>query len=118
MPGRMMMVAAKKTTTKATGKKLIDPGAKKTSAKAKTKNERNTENVVRDALRDCGYYDDNPIHVEEQKSAIEAVQKALRAGSKKGGSGRGFPEFIISSPSTPDVLLVVECKASPNDHQS
>lgn len=87
-------------------------------AKTKQKNERNTENLVRDSLRELGYYGDNPIHVEEQKSSIEAVKKLLKSGSKKGGVGQGAPEFIISSPASPDILLVIECKASPTDHES
>lgn len=107
MTGKEKVVASKKT---------VAPRANQRSAKVK--NERNTENVVREALRDCGYYEDNPIHVEEQKSTIEAVKRLLKSGSKRGGVGQGFPEFIISSPTTPDLLLVIECKALLSDHES
>lgn len=83
------------------------------------KNERKTENVVRDELRKLQYYEPaNDIQVDEQKSNIEAVKRLLKAASKSGKGGHGAPEFIISSPTTPDFLLIVECKADPKDHAS
>ncbi|RKI64561.1 SAM-dependent DNA methyltransferase [Corallococcus sp. AB049A] len=82
-------------------------------------NERVTENLVRDALRDLDYYkNENDIVVEEQKSQIEAVKWLLKDGSKSGGGGRGAPEFIISSAGTPDFLLIIECKADTKHHES
>ena len=85
----------------------------------KSKNERATENLVRDELRRLAYYDDaNDISVEEQKSNIESVRRQLKSASKSGQGGAGAPEFIISSPSTPDFLVIVECKADPIDHIS
>jgi 16S rRNA G966 N2-methylase RsmD len=86
---------------------------------AKQKNERKTENIVRDALRKLGYYEESKdISVEEQKSNIEAVKRLLRVASKSGQGGKGSPEFIVSAPSTPDFLLVIECKADTKDHLS
>ena len=83
------------------------------------KNERKTENIVRDLLRDQGFYDEaSDIQIEEQKSNIETVKKLLKSSSKSGGGGGGAPEFIISAPSTPDFLIVIECKASVADHVS
>ncbi len=83
------------------------------------KNERNTENIVREELRGRDYYDANKdIVVEEQKSNIEAVKRLLRSASKTGQGGIGSPEFIISAPSTPDFLVIVECKADVKDHIS
>lgn len=83
------------------------------------KNERKTENVVRDSLRSLGYYDTtNDIQVEEQKSNIETVKRLLKVASKSGKGGHGAPEFIISSSSTPDFLLIIECKADPKAHES
>lgn len=83
------------------------------------KNERKTENLVRDALRTMGYYEeDNDVRVEEQKSTIESVRRLLKAASKSGKGGEGAPEFIVSAASTPDFLLVIECKASVGDHVS
>lgn len=84
-----------------------------------SKNERITENIVRDNLGELGYYnDDNDIQIEEQKSNIEAVRRLLRAASKSGQGNHGAPEFIISSPSDPDFILLIECKASVKDHIS
>lgn len=84
-----------------------------------SKNERKTENVVREELRRLGFYDPAAdIQVEEQKSNIDAVKRLLKAGSKSGGGGSGAPEFIVSAHSSPDFLLVVECKAEVKDHAS
>lgn len=86
---------------------------------AKAKNERNTENLVRDALRSLDYYsEDNSIRVEEQKSSIEAIRKLLKTGSKSKAGGAGSPEFLITNAATPDFVIVVECKAALADHQS
>ncbi len=83
------------------------------------RNERKTENLVRNDFRALGYYDAaGDIQVDEQKSNIDAVKRLLRLASKSGGSGSGAPEFIVSSPSSPDFLLIVECKASSGDHVS
>ena len=84
-----------------------------------SKNERKTENIVREELRRLGFYDPAAdIQVEEQKSNIDSVKRLLKAGSKSGGGGAGAPEFIVSAPSSPDFLLVVECKADVKDHTS
>jgi hypothetical protein len=83
------------------------------------KNERKTENLVRDELRDMGYYSSNSsIRIEEQKSEIESVKRLLKTASKSGGGGKGAPEFIISDSETPDFLVVVECKANTKNHES
>lgn len=82
-------------------------------------NERLTENIVREELSRLGYFEStNDISVEEQKSNIEAVKRLLKSASKSGRGGSGAPEFIISSPSSSDFLLVIECKASTKDHIS
>jgi len=82
-------------------------------------NERITENLVRDLLRKLKYYDDaNATSVEEQKSQIEEVKKLLKGASKTGKGGKGSPEFIISTPETPDFLIVIECKAETTQHES
>jgi type I restriction enzyme M protein len=83
------------------------------------KNERITENLVRDALEIAGYYsDENFIAVEEQKSNSEVVRKLLKSASKSGKGGHGSPEFIISNPNDSDFLLILECKANTRDHES
>jgi type I restriction enzyme M protein len=84
-----------------------------------SKNERKTENIVRDTLRELKYFDDgNGVVIEEQKSNIDNVRKLLKSASKSGQGGISAPEFIISSPDTPDFLVIVECKASIKDHIS
>lgn len=84
-----------------------------------TKNERKTEHVVRETLRDLGYFDpENDTTVEEQKSHIDAVKRLLKGASKSGKGGGGSPEFIISASSSADFLIVMECKASVKDHIS
>lgn len=84
-----------------------------------SKNERKTENIVRDTFRKLSFYDEKlDLQVEEQKSNHEDVKQALKSASKSGGGGGGAPEFIISSKRTPDFLLIVECKASSLDHAS
>ncbi|MFY2764318.1 HsdM family class I SAM-dependent methyltransferase [Arenimonas sp. MALMAid1274] len=88
-------------------------------AKGTNKNERNTENLVRDALRKLDYYEeDNNVSVEEQKSVIEEIKKLLKTASKSAKGGRGYPEFLVSNADTPDFLIVYECKASTADHAS
>ncbi|HEY3369399.1 MAG TPA: N-6 DNA methylase [Prolixibacteraceae bacterium] len=83
-----------------------------------TKNERITENLVRDILRDLKYYENDDTVIEEQKSQIEEVRKLLKGASKTGKGGIGAPEFIISTRETPDFLVIYECKATTAKHQS
>jgi len=42
----------------------------------------------------------------------------LKNAGKSGKGGKGAPEFIISDASTPDFLVVIECKADVKHHQS
>ncbi len=46
--------------------------------------ERITENIVRDLLREKGYYDDKHIIIEEQKSQNPKIDKLLKNASKSG----------------------------------
>lgn len=82
-------------------------------------NERITENITRELLRGCKYFEqDNGIVIEEQKSQIKRVSSLLKTASKaKTGKG-GFPEFIISWESDPNFIIVIECKADTNKHAS
>ena len=71
-------------------------------------NERITENLVRDKLRACGYYEpDNGISVEEQKSEIKRVKTLLSKASKSKTGKGGYPEFIISSELDPNFIISV-----------
>lgn len=82
------------------------------------KNERITENIVRDELRRLGYYAEGAgIIVEEQRSATPRVQKLLETASKRGG-GVGKPEFLIRSGERSECIIVVECKADRQKHAS
>ncbi len=80
-------------------------------------NERDTENIVRNILRQKGYYDDTNIIIEEQKSQSPRVNQALSNASKS-GKGIGRPEFIISFKNNPDDLIIIECKANISYHES
>lgn len=80
-------------------------------------NEAKTENLVREALRQKGYYGDKDIIVEEKKSDNPRIDKLLRNASKKGNK-QGYPEFIISSKINPEFVIVIECKADITKHQS
>jgi len=82
-------------------------------------NERKTENLVRDELRKLRYYEESfATRVEEQKSEIESVKRLLKSAGKSGKGGKGAPEFIISDSSTPDFLVIIECKADIKQHES
>ncbi|MEV4457161.1 N-6 DNA methylase [Microbispora sp. NPDC049633] len=81
-------------------------------------NERITEGFIRELLRANEYYDpETSVRVEEQKSTIDSVKRLLRNASKA-GTGMGYPEYIITSTAAPDFLVLIECKASANDHSS
>lgn len=81
-------------------------------------NERNNESLVRDLLREHGYYADPDLTVEEQQSKVSAIRRLMRAASKSGGSGGGYPEFIITSAKETDVVLIIESKANVLHHSS
>lgn len=82
------------------------------------RNERKTENIVRDDLRRLGYYTtEGVVPPEEQKSDLARLQKLLEHASKKGG-GVGKPEFIIRSTVRTDFIIIIECKASTRQHIS
>lgn len=83
-------------------------------------NERITEDLVESDLRKLGYYaDEDRIVVEKQQSVIEAIRKGLSKASKTGrGTAAGYPEFIVTSPETPDMVVLVECKADVKYHDS
>ncbi|MFI6680143.1 class I SAM-dependent DNA methyltransferase [Kribbella sp. NPDC050470] len=82
-------------------------------------NERETEDMVDALLREYGFYDDpDAVVVEKQQSVIAAIRTALSKASKTGKGGAGYPEFIITAPDTPDMVVVIECKASVSKHES
>lgn len=83
-------------------------------------NERITEDLVDDRLRALGYYDDpDQITVEKQQSVVQEIRKGLSKASKTGkGRAAGYPEFIITAPGTPDMVVLIECKADVRHHES
>lgn len=73
-------------------------------------NEAKTSQLFRKLLKAKGYYDDNDIVVEEQQAENPKINKLLQNASKS-GTGKGFPDFIITCGRYPDLVIVVECKA-------
>ncbi len=80
-------------------------------------NERLTETLVRNRLREKGYDKEDNILIEEQASANPKIDKLLKNASKA-GSGKGYPDFIISFKDKPEDLLLIECKGSTAQHES
>ena len=79
-------------------------------------NERITENITRELLKEKGYYCEG-FTVEEQKSRNPRITKLLKNASKS-GNGVGKPEFIITTDNDVDLVIVIECKADVDDHKS
>lgn len=81
--------------------------------------ERITENLVRDAFRELGFYESaSKTKVEEQKSANATITKLLKTAGKAGNGGKGAPEFILTNPDSPDFVVIFECKAKTTFHES
>jgi len=82
------------------------------------KNERNSENIVRDIFRNKGYTEENGIKVEEQKTSLKIINNLLKNASKSGKGGPGRPEFLAFKNKNNDMLVIVECKADKSEHIS
>ncbi|MDR3058159.1 MAG: SAM-dependent methyltransferase [Prevotella sp.] len=79
-------------------------------------NERLTEGIVRDFFKNDPLF--SSIKWEEQKSTNIRIAECLTAASKS-GKGSGRPEFIITFPlQNMDYLIIIECKADSNQHES
>ena len=76
-------------------------------------NERKTEIIVRNHFNQ--FLD--KIEIEEQKSDNAKIDKLLKTASKK-GSGKGYPEFLITYKTNSNLLIVIECKADGTKHES
>lgn len=85
-----------------------------------SKNEGLTEQLVYNAMNRLGYYDgDQSIIVEPKKSGKPQIQKLLTVASKRsGGTGPGYPDYIIRDENQEDVVVVIECKADITKHAS
>ena len=79
-------------------------------------NERITEDIVRQHFKNDAVF--QSVKFEEQKSSNKQILELLKGKSKSGGSGDGRPEFIISFPTNSNYIIVVECKAKPQNHES
>lgn len=88
------------------------------SAKIKRVNEAITVDLVSKKFRELGYEDDDTIVIErEQTTKLDRVNKLLSNASKK-ESGKGYPDFIVTSKQYPDFVFIIECKADVTKHQS
>jgi hypothetical protein len=76
-------------------------------------NEGNTELLVYDHFKKF----EDRITIEPKKSNNPSISKLLQNASKKGNKN-GYPEFIISFNEHHDLLIVIECKAHNQKHQS
>jgi type I restriction enzyme M protein len=79
-------------------------------------NERSTEDYVRDHFKNDPLF--SVIKLEEQKTSVAKAKQCLAQASKNLTGKIGSPEFIVTFPSMPDDIIVVECKASINFHES
>lgn len=79
-------------------------------------NERITEDIVRDILKE-NKKKYPKVTIEEQKSENPRIEKLLKNASKK-GNGVGKPEFIITFHDVTDLIIVIECKADTKKHES
>lgn len=79
-------------------------------------NERITENIVRKHFENDVLNIENEIFIEEQKSKHKA--SLFDNASKKGTGNKGYPEFIISFKKYLNFIIIIECKADVNKHES
>ncbi len=93
------------------------PRLKKSISRKKDLNEVITSNIVRDLFRQLGYNDNQEVVVQEQQSDSDQIKKLLQNASKR-GSGKGYPDFIVTSKTENDFVCVIECKADVTKHKS
>lgn len=82
-----------------------------------SKNERETEKIVRKKLEKAGIIEEKGFLIEEQKSQNPLITKLLR-NSSKSGAGMGKPEFIVTRNDDKDFIIVIECKSDVKYHES
>lgn len=81
-----------------------------------------TEELFREQLRKKGYYSEqggaaSKITVDQQSCSLASVADLLQTSSKNGTGRPGYPDFIITNYKYPDMVILVECKASNEDHE-
>lgn len=80
-------------------------------------NERLTESIVREHFKSDPLF--SSVKFEEQKSTNIRIAECLATASKSGKDRPGRPEFIITFPTqSSDYLIVIECKAKTDKHES
>ena len=79
-------------------------------------NERITEDIVREHFKNDSMF--RSIKFEEQRTKNKSIADLLKKASKKGTGRHGLPEFIITFPSTMDLVILIECKAELKYHKS
>ena len=79
-----------------------------------------TERITEDFVR--SHFKSDPIIgqvvLEEQKSTRDRIKDLFTASSKNATGKAGYPEFIVSFPGKPNLLLIVECKKDKAHHES
>ncbi len=78
-------------------------------------NERNTEEIIREHFKKDSLFKN--IKIEEGKSNNSKIKNLLSKSSKNKTENHGYPDFIITMPSFPDFVIIVECKANPVFHE-
>lgn len=56
--------------------------------------------------------------MERQQSKVAAVKRLLRLASKTGGTGAGYPDFIVTRVDRTDWVFIIEAKADRKHHES
>ena len=77
-------------------------------------NESKTDEIVREHFKQFK----DEISIEEKQSDNPQIRNLLRHASKQGTNEPGYPDFIISFRTEPDLIIAIECKADKNKLQS
>ena len=75
------------------------------------------ENITTELVKSHFRCFGDSVIVEEEFSSSPRISKLLKTASKS-GPGPGRPDFIVRLSDEPDLLIVIECKADPRNHQS
>lgn len=79
-------------------------------------NERVTEDIIREHFKRDPLFD--VIKLEEQKTNVAQAKKCLATASKHQTGQPGYPDFIVTFPAFSEDILIVECKADAQSHES
>ena len=78
-----------------------------------------TEELTKDIVREK-FLESKVLgwQIEPEKSKNILIDKLLKKASKTGKGGQGYPEFILTNPNYPEVVIIVECKKDKKFHES